>query len=151
MRALLIALISSCALLAGCASQPLTMSPELAKQQVADTERAFAKSMADRDLNAFASFLSQDTVFFSGPTPLHGKKAVVEFWAKFYARPAAPFSWKPEEVEVLASGNLALSSGPVYNPEGKLVSRFSSIWRLEAPNQWRIVFDKGSEVCDCKP
>ena len=151
MRAILIGLVSSCALLAGCANQPLTMSPELAKQQVADTERAFAKSMADRDLNAFASFLSEDTVFFSGPTPLHGKKAVVEFWAKFYSRPAAPFSWKPEEVEVLASGNLALSSGPVYNPEGKLVSRFSSIWRLEAPNQWRIVFDKGSEVCDCKP
>ena len=52
---------------------------------------------------------------------------------------------------MLDRGNLAISSGPVYNPEGKLVSRFTSIWRLEAPNQWRIIFDKGNEVCDCKP
>ncbi|MDB5873101.1 MAG: hypothetical protein JWQ07_2543, partial [Ramlibacter sp.] len=22
-------------------------------------------------------------------------------------------------------------------------------WRLEASGQWRIIFDKGSEVCDC--
>jgi len=146
-----IALLSLCALLAGCANKPLTMSPELAKQQVADTERAFAKSMADHDLKAFESFLSEDTVFFSGPTPLHGKKAVVAFWSKFYAKPDAPFSWVPEEVEVLDSGNLALSAGPVYNPQGKLIARFSSIWRLEAPNQWRIIFDKGGEVCDCKP
>ena len=151
MHTVLIALVTAASLLAGCAgNRPLTLPPEVAKQQVADTERAFAKSMADRDLNAFAGFVSEDTVFFSGPKPLHGKKAVVDFWSKFFAKPSAPFSWKPEEVEVLDAGNLALSSGPVYNPEGKLVGRFSSIWRLEAPNQWKIIFDKGSDVCDCK-
>ena len=127
------------------------MSPELAKQQVAATERAFAKTMADRDLKAFASFVAEDTVFFSGPKPLHGKQAVVDYWARFYTAATAPFSWAPDEVEVLDSGNLAISSGPVRNPQGKLVSRFTSIWRLEAPGQWRIIFDKGSEVCDCKP
>ncbi|WP_395689353.1 YybH family protein [Caenimonas koreensis] len=151
MRVLSVALIAVSALLAGCVSRPLTMPAELAKQQVADTERAFAKSMADRDAKAFESFLSEDTVFFSGPTPLRGKKAVMEFWSKFFVKPVAPFSWKPEEVEVLDSGNLGLSAGPVYDPQGKLVARYSSIWRLEAPGQWRIIFDKGGEVCDCKP
>jgi ketosteroid isomerase-like protein len=38
----------------------------------------------------------------------------------------------------------------VYDPGGKLISRFSSIRRQEAPGRWRIVFDHGSEVCDCK-
>jgi hypothetical protein len=38
----------------------------------------------------------------------------------------------------------------VYDPGGKLVATFTSIWRLEAPGVWRIVFDKGNDVCDCK-
>jgi hypothetical protein len=30
---------------------------------------------------------------------------------------------------------------------GKLISRFTSIWRQEAPGRWRIVFDNGEPVC----
>lgn len=120
------------------------------KTQVANTERAFAATMKARDHAAFTSFLSEETVFFMGEAPLHGKAAVADAWKRFYDKPAAPFSWEPDEVEVLASGTLAMSTGPVYDPSGKLISRFSSIWRQEAPGQWRIVFDRGSEVCDCK-
>jgi ketosteroid isomerase-like protein len=120
------------------------------KQQVADTERAFAATMKARDHAAFTTFLAEDTVFFSGPVPLHGKHAVAEFWKKLYARPDAPFSWEPTEVEVLDSGMLAFSSGPVYDPAGKQVSKFSSIWQRDAKGQWKIVFDHGWDVCDCK-
>lgn len=105
--------------------------------------------MADRDHLAFATFIADEAVFFSGPEPLHGKQKVIDWWQRFYKAPAAPFSWEPQEVEVLASGTLAISSGPVHNPEGKLIASFTSIWRLEAPGKWRIVFDKGSGACDC--
>lgn len=149
-RSRLIALVLLGLSAGGCAVTAPEVPSSTAKQQVADTERAFAKTMADRDLNAFTTFLAEDTVFFSGPTPLHGPKAVTDFWAKFYSSPAAPFEWTPEEVEVLSSGKLALSSGPVRNPQGKLIGRFTSIWRLESDGKWRVVFDKGSEVCDCK-
>jgi len=44
---------------------------------------------------------------------------------------------------------LALSSGPVHDAKHKLIGRFTSIWRQEAPGVWRIVFDKGTDVCDC--
>jgi ketosteroid isomerase-like protein len=137
--------------LSACATRPTvsTVSRDEAKQQVIAVVKAFAKTMADRDLRAFASFIAEDTVFFSGPTPLRGKPAVVAFWTRFYQKPEAPFSWAPEEVEVLDAGNLALSAGPVHDPKGKLIGRYSSIWRLEAPGQWRIVFDKGGEFCDC--
>lgn len=50
---------------------------------------------------------------------------------------------------VLDSGTLALSTGPVRDPKGKLVATYTSIWRLEAPGTWRIVFDKGNDACDC--
>jgi hypothetical protein len=84
-------------------------------QQVEDTERAFAKTMADRDFDAFASFLAGETVFFSGKIPLRGKQRVAETWSAYFEGPDAPFSWEPELVAVLESGTLALSSGPVRN------------------------------------
>lgn len=139
----------SLAALAGCA--PMTPKPSAAdlKQQVADTERAFARTMADRNHAAFTSFLADDTIFFTSKAPLRGRQAVADFWKKFYDGPAAPFSWEPETVEVLDSGTLALSTGPVRDPQGKLFATFTSIWRLEAPGTWKIIFDKGNEVCDC--
>jgi len=74
---------------------------------------------------------------------------VADAWKRFFDKPEAPFSWKPEQVEVLDSGTLASSSGPVYDPSGKQIATFSSVWRLEAPGVWRIIFDKGNDVCDC--
>lgn len=134
-------------LVTGCASQPAA-APETLRQQVADTERAFARTMAQRDHAAFVSFLADETVFFArGDQPLRGKQAVADAWRRFYEKPEAPFSWEPATVEVLDSGTLALTSGPVHDPSGKLIGSFTSIWRLEAPATWRIVFDKGCEVC----
>ena len=118
------------------------------RQQVENTERAFAATMADRDHESFTSFLSDEAVFFSGETPLRGKQQVADAWKAYFEEPEAPFSWEPQQVEVLDSGTLALSSGPVSDPGGKMVARFTSIWRLEASGNWRIIFDKGNRACD---
>jgi ketosteroid isomerase-like protein len=129
---------------------PARTSAALAEltRQVTEAERAFAKTMADRDHAAFTRFLSEEAVFFSGQTEaLRGKEQVAKAWKPLYEKPAAPFSWEPEKVEVLDSGTLALSTGPVRSADGKHVGNFTSIWRLEAPGQWRIVFDKGCDVC----
>jgi len=115
-----------------------------AQAQVLAAERAFARTMADRDFAAFQRWLSDEAVFFTGPTPLRGRAQVAAGWARFFDGPQAPFSWAPDAVEVLASGTLALSTGPVLNPQGGVVARFNSVWRLEAPDTWRVVFDKGS-------
>lgn len=139
-------MVLGAALLPGCAVTP---GPDLAelKRQVFETERAFARTMADRDHAAFTAFLAEETVWFSGKQPLRGRAAVAADWKRFYETPEAPFSWEPAEVEVLDSGTLALSSGPVRDPAGQVFARFTSIWRLEAPGRWRIVFDKGCDVC----
>jgi ketosteroid isomerase-like protein len=136
--------IASALWLSACAI-PVTPRATL-EQQVADTERAFAKTMADRDHAAFTSFLADDTVFFSGPVPLRGKAAVAAGWKRFYEGAQAPFSWRPDKVEVLDSGELALSTGPVLDPDGKPIASFTSVWRQVSPGVWRIVFDKG---CNC--
>ncbi len=113
------------------------------------TERGFARTMADRDFTAFTSYLSEEAVFFTGKTPLRGKAAVAANWKRFYEEKEAPFRWEPAEVEVLDSGTLALSSGPVHDPAGKQIATFISVWRQEAPGVWRIVLDKGTAACDC--
>ena len=112
--------------------------------EVEAREIAFAQTMADRDLQAFLTFVSPEAIFFNGNEPLRGRDAVAEAWAPFFKDAAAPFSWLPDVVEVLDSGHLALSSGPVYGATGEEVGRFNSIWRQEADGQWRVVFDKGS-------
>ena len=116
--------------------------------QVRDTERAFAKTMADRDHAAFVAFLSDETVFMGDQT-LRGRQNVAAGWKRFYDAPQAPFSWDPDRVEVLDSGTLALSSGPVRDPQGRRIGTFNSVWRRE-PGGWKIVFDKGCPPFDCR-
>jgi ketosteroid isomerase-like protein len=137
------------AMATGCAATPPVVDVAVARDEVAATERAFAATMSRRDLTAFESFLAEEAVFFSGSQTLRGRDAVVQAWAPFFDGVEAPFTWEPDQVEVLDSGTLALSSGPVRDPRGNAVGRFNSIWRREAPGAWRIVFDKGSDACRC--
>ena len=138
-----------CLSILGCvASPPLPTNPE-AQRQVLATETAFAKTMADRDHGAFSTFIADDAVFFAGNDPLRGKQHIVTWWAQYYATPSAPFSWEPTEVEILDSGTLAHSSGPVRDPNGNVIGRFNSIWRHDGAGTWRIIFDKGSDACNC--
>lgn len=146
----LIALLSGASLLlVACASpQPRSTNQELVSAVTA-AELAFARSMVDRDHQAFLQFVSAEAVFTNGGEPLVGRQAIGKHWARFYSGPTPPFTWKPDLVVVLESGTLAQSVGPVANPAGKVVSRFYSTWRLEGDGQWRVVFDDGYDVCNC--
>lgn len=107
-------------------------------------EIAFARTMAERDFEAFLSFISPEAVFFAGNQPLRGREEIGRAWAPFFEGPDAPFSWSPDLVEVLESGDLALSSGPVIAGSGEAAGRFNTIWRRDSDGRWWVVFDKGS-------
>ena len=125
------------------ASSAFAQSTADLRDQVRDTERAFAKTMADRDHAAFTSFLAEETIFFGSEGAIRGSQAVTDAWRSFFDGDRAPFSWDPETVEVLDSGTLALTSGPVKNPDGDVVGTFNSIWRRTPDGTWKVVFDKG--------
>jgi ketosteroid isomerase-like protein len=118
------------------------------KAQVFAAESSFAATLANRDLKAFGEFVAKDAVFFGRQGPVRGRDAVVKSWKKFFDGPKAPFWWHPEVVEVLESGTLAHSSGPVFDADGALIAKFNSVWRLDSDGHWRVVFDKGCPVCD---
>lgn len=71
-------------------------------------------------------------------------------WKPFFDEPAAPFAWAPERVEVLPSGSLAISTGPVLNAKGERIGTFNSTWRRDPDGKWRVVLDSGCPPCACK-
>jgi len=155
----LLALICAAALLqAGCAAvekteqgfATLVRAEDLAvaERQVQTHESDFARAMAERNFAAFQALLSEEAVFLPttrGAEALRGKAKVAEGWKPWFDGPA-PFSWAPEKIEVLDSGTLALSTGPVYDPRGRQIATFTTIWRKEGPARWRVIFDRG---CNC--
>ena len=133
-------------LVAALGSGPVSAAPDLAElaRQVEAAERAFARSMAERDFAGFSRWLSADALFFDGRAVQRGREAVALAWKPLFDGAAAPFSWSPDQVEVLGDGTLALTTGQVRDPANKLIARFNSVWRQESPGVWRVVFDKGS-------
>jgi len=115
--------------------------------EVRATEVAFAKTMADRDHDRFVTFLAEEAIFIGGDGSLRGRAAIAAGWKRFYEGEDAPFSWEPTTVEVLASGTLAFSTGPVRAASGASLGSFNSIWRRQADGTWRIVFDRGCPPC----
>jgi ketosteroid isomerase-like protein len=130
------------ALLLAAATAAAQSSLEARRAEVFVAERAFARSMAERDFAAFGRYVAEDCVFF-GSTALHGREAVLAAWKPFFDGAQAPFSWEPDQVEVLSSGDLALSTGLVKNPAGAVTARFNSIWQRRADGGWQVIFDKG--------
>jgi ketosteroid isomerase-like protein len=48
---------------------------------------------------------------------------------------------------VLDSGTLGLTSGPVFDTDGKQFGTFQSTWRRTGDGRWEVVFDKGCPYC----
>ena len=131
------------------AAAPLPSPADLAATaaDVKAAEIAFAKTMSDRKLDRFGDFVAADAVF-NGRTVQIGHAAVLEAWKTYFDAPQAPFSWAPDAIAPTADGRYALSTGLVHDTAGKLIGRFTSIWRKDADGHWRVVADQGVGV-DC--
>lgn len=148
MQARKLIILVICVSTLGCVTSQPQLAYEETRNQVLATEAAFAKTMADRDQLAFSTFIADDAIFYSGEEPLKGKQKIIATWSAYFTDREAPFSWEPAIVEVLDSGRLAHSTGPVRDPSGKIVGEFASLWRYQN-GAWKIIFDKGSAICDC--
>jgi ketosteroid isomerase-like protein len=141
-------LMTGLMLQAACESSPPADPPPASnaqlQEQVAAMERAFAATMAERNRDAFTDLLDPEAIFYSGRDVLRGREQVTTSWSSYFEGSEAPFSWEPDSVQVLDSGTLALSTGPVRDPSGRIIARFNSIWRRNAAGEWKIIFDKGS-------
>jgi len=145
MRRGFVAALLACGLVPVASAEPV----EALAAKVRAREVAFAKSMADRNHTAFKTFVAEEALFMGRQTALRGREAVAQGWKPYFDQEKAPFSWAPERVEVVDSGTLALSTGPVFDPEGKRTGTYNSTWRLEKDGEWRVVLDNGCPPCRC--
>ena len=125
-----------------------------AVDQVRCREIAFSKSVETRDISAFASFIDNDARFV-GNSVLQGPADIADAWSVFFAEDSPLIMWRPEFVEVLEDGKLALTRGPylmtTHDKQGLTTEHwgtFNSVWRLQKDGEWRVVFDAGSESSD---
>jgi len=112
-------------------------------------EIGFSKSIESRDMDSFRSFLDDDARFV-GDSVRRGPDEITEGWRTYEPEDGPSLKWRPQIVEVLEDGKLALSRGPYKytqkNEEGEEVDywgTFNSIWRLQDDGSWKVVFDAG--------
>ena len=113
-------------------------------------EVAFSRAAEARDLDAFRSFIDADARFVTSDVR-RGVDEVAAAWAPFFAADGPAIRWRPNVIEVLDDGRLALSRGPyrviAKDADGESVEHwgtFNSVWRLNNDGIWRVVFDAGS-------
>lgn len=113
-------------------------------------EIAFSLSVENQDPTAFESFIDADARFVGGSIS-RGPVEITAAWSVFFADDGPEMKWRPQYVEVLEDGKLALSRGPyrmtTHDPEGKPTEHwgtFNSVWRRQTDGTWKVVFDAGS-------
>ncbi len=115
-------------------------------------EIAFSRSAENRNIEAFKSFLDSDARFV-GNSVLTGPDEISAAWQIFFADDGPAIKWRPQFVEVLEDGLLALTRGPYRmiskDSEGNNVElwvTFNWVWRNNTDCIWSIVFDAGSDA-----
>lgn len=113
-------------------------------------EIGFSLAAERQDMAAFRSFIDADARFV-GNGVLRGVDDIAAAWSVFFSDDSPAIKWRPQIVEVLENGMLALSRGPYrvtsQDADGKPLEQwgtFNSIWRLHDDGLWRVVFDAGS-------
>ena len=113
-------------------------------------EIGFSVAAEEKDAALFASYIDEDARFV-GTSALRGPAAITEAWGPFLTEGGPMIKWRPQFVEVLEDGKLALTRGPyrliVTAEDGTQTEHwgtFNSVWRLKQDGGWKVVFDAGS-------
>lgn len=135
----------------------LLLSSQILAEPVDDVrcrEIGFSLAAEARDAGRFASFIDPDARFV-GNFVLHGPEAIVEAWQVFLSADGPSIKWRPQFVEVLEDGTLALTRGPyrvISTDESgnrkESWGTFNSVWRKQADGEWKVVFDAGNQAAE---
>ena len=123
--------------------------------EVRCTEVAFSQSVENHDKDAFAALIDEDARFVGNTNATRGRAEIVEAWSAFFTEDGPRQVWRPQIIEVLESGDLAISRGPYRlrskDENGEPTEEwgtYNSIWRKNADGKWHIIFDAGNSSAD---
>jgi ketosteroid isomerase-like protein len=129
--------------LAGCAQSPMKPDDTQAAS-LAAAETEFGRHSVREDMRAaFLANFADDGVFVrNGWTPSNA-------WLRDRPAPPIVLDWHPQYVEVAASGEMGLSTGPwritsKADPAAAPAhGQFVSVWKRDAAGAWKVAVDLG--------
>ena len=100
---------------------------------------------------AFLANIAPDGVLLAAGYEKRGAAVVKEQYAE--ATPGVTLTWKPEVVDVAASGDLGYTSGPyelrLPGKDGGApvihTGRYMTVWKRQSDGQWKFVIDGGTQ------
>jgi ketosteroid isomerase-like protein len=137
--------------LLGAGSQkPVDMDAERAA--IIRTEAAFQKARAERGMEGWLDFFSDDTALLTpGSDLVFSKQALRERLTRDGWNSKLLLEWTPVKVDVAASCDLAYSVG-TWRMTGtstkdepiSLTGKFLTVWKKQADGSWKAVADIGN-------
>lgn len=119
------------------------------KQEIVDTERAFAEmAKTDGIPKAFITFAAEDVVVLRNSNLIKGKVKLRESYENKIPSENESLTWSPDFVDVSYSGDLGYtygkytysstdSLGNVQSNEGV----FHTVWKRQLDGTWKFVWD----------
>lgn len=116
------------------------------KQEVLDTEKDFAEMVKQQGIHkAFVYFADENAVLMRKDQIIAGKSDIELYYSGQHSR---NLDWKPDFVEVAASGDLAYTYGKYtftstdsLGNENISTGVFHTVWKKQADGAWRFVWD----------
>lgn len=150
MKAIATLLIACFAFLFSCRSESRADKTAQWKQEIFQAEADFARMALEKGIEpAFLAFAAEDGVMMRNNQIVRGREEIRQWFAN---RPSDPskiiLDWKPDFVEVSASGDLGYTYGPytltVTDSTGASQTQtgiFHTVWKRQADGAWRFVWD----------
>lgn len=120
------------------------------KQEILETEQNFAEMARNEGIrDAFLTYAAEDAVLMRNNTLVIGKKAISVYFENNTSKDKdVSLTWKPDFVDVAASGDLGYtydhytysyidSSGNKIENKGV----FHTVWKKQSDGTWRFVWD----------
>ena len=120
------------------------------KEEIFQAESDFARMALEEGVEAaFLAFAAEDAVLMRNNQLVRGREKIREWFANRPSDPSAiRLEWKPDFVEVAASGDLGYTYGPytltVTDSTGASQTQtgvFHTVWKRQPDGAWRFVWD----------
>ena len=129
--------------------KPPRVDPAAEAARIRETDAAWLAAVKARDVERAVAFWSDDaTIIPPGEAPITGKAAIRKYVTDSFATPGFSITWKLEEVEVSAAGDMAYSVETnrvtLRNPDGTMVElngRGVAVWKKQPHGAWKCVVD----------
>lgn len=131
-------------------SKPDLESKEQWKKEIIQAEHDFARMAIEQSIpEAFIHFAAEDAVLERNDVLIEGRHSIIELFEKSTANAQqTTLTWKPDFVDVSASGDLAYTYGKYQyitidslGNETKKEGIFHTVWKRQQDGSWKYVWD----------